>query len=81
MNRVRHKEGKMKWIPVRDRLPKIPEHQKYEFVLVTDGKERGCEAVFHLDGTWFWDNAGLEPVEFVVTYWMPLPAPPDRITS
>lgn len=64
------------WISVRDKLPEIHDYRKCADYLVTDGEEPGREAIFHRDGTWSWDNAKLELVDYEVMYWMPLPKLP-----
>ena len=66
----------MKWIAIKDELPEIPDYMEREDFLITDGNEPGREATFHQDRTWSWDDAGLDPIQYKVVYWMPLPEPP-----
>lgn len=76
------KNEQMEWIKCSDRMPNIPEGERYVNVLVhwTDGSVcemsyrrstvRGKEVErFHL-----WDT--LAPSYWNITHWMPLPEPP-----
>ena len=59
------------WISVRDRLPKTPgRYLSYR-----------CDEVFIAEFAKTWPPGLLQPMEFrdsYVTYWMPLPDPPEQ---
>lgn len=70
---VRESENKMRWIPVRERLP-----EQHEDVIVTVAK-LGVTVAWFSVVTGTWKNANTDKEIPHVTAWMPLPEPYEEV--
>lgn len=66
------------WISVKERLPSIRDDGIAECYLISDGNL--IHMAYYVTGEWRFCESGqiTEPMFYEVTYWMPLPEPPEE---
>lgn len=66
----------MKWISVKDELPKEKPH-RIQFLLICKENNVVMQAMFNTKTKTFMND--FQPLNHSVTHWMPLPEPPEEI--